>query len=61
MSPVHDVAIQLDNGVQIELFVANGFHHYGEENEQWVFFKHDDHAYPFVRVNSKSVDIASAW
>ena len=55
------ISIQLDNGVLIQLFIANGHHHYGEEAEEWVLFRRDDHTYPFVTVSSKSVDIALEW
>ncbi len=27
----------LDNGITIEIFVSNGYHHYVEEQEQWRF------------------------
>ena len=57
ISPIHDLVIQMDNGIRIELFMANGLHHYGEEREQWVFFKHDDSGYPFISVRSGTVDI----
>lgn len=61
ISPVNDVKILLDNGVEIELFIENGYHHYGEKNEQWVFFKHRDHGYPFVTVYNKSVNVSEKW
>lgn len=57
----NDLTIRLDNGILIQLFVANGYHHYGEEAEEWVLFKRGDHRYPFVTVSSKSVDIALEW
>ena len=61
INSLHDVIIVLDNGMKIELFVKNGYHHFADEQEQWVFFKHDDHSYPFISVNSKTVDIAKEW
>ena len=61
ISIVNDVTVLLDNGIQIQLYVSNGYHYYGEEKEQWVFFKRHDHTYPFITVNSKSVDIAIEW
>lgn len=27
----------MDNGIKIELFVKNGYNHFDDENEQWVF------------------------
>ena len=57
VSALNDVKITLDNGIIIELFVENGYHHFAEESEQWVFFKHDDYSYPYIAVNSKTVDI----
>jgi len=58
VSPLYDLKITLDNGVSMELFISNGFHHYDEESEQWVFFKHHDYSFPFISVYNKSVDIA---
>lgn len=56
-----DVVIILDNGVRIELFIKNGYHHFGDEQEQWVFFKHNDHSHPFITVYNKTVDISVEW
>ena len=61
VNALHDVTIVLDNGISIELFVKNGYHHYDDKQEQWVFFKHHDHSYPFVTVYNKTVDIAVDW
>lgn len=62
INSLYDVEIMMDNGVKIELFIKNGYnHYYDDENEQWVFFKVDDHSYPFITVCSKSVDIAEKW
>lgn len=61
VNALHDVTIVLDNGISIELFVKNGYHHYDDEQEQWVFFKHHDHSYPFVTVCNKTVYIAVDW
>ena len=61
VNALHDVTIVLDNGISIELFVKNGYHHYDDEQEQWVFFKHHDHAYPFITVYNKAFDIAVDW
>ncbi len=61
VNALYDVTIALDNGISIELFVKNGYHHFGDEQEQWVFFKHHDHSYPFITVYNKSVDIAVDW
>ena len=61
VNPLHDVMILLDNGIRIELFVGNGYHHFDDEHEQWVFFKRHDHSYPFITVYSKAVDIAAKW
>lgn len=61
VNPIHDVVIILDNGVRIELFVKNGYHHFEDEQNQWMFFKRGDHSYPFVTVKNKTVDIAEEW
>ena len=61
VTPLHDVVIFLDNGIRIELFVKNGYHHFDDEHEQWVFFKRHDHAHPFITVYNKTVDIAVEW
>ena len=61
VNALHDVTIVLDNGISIELFVKNGYQHFDDEQEQWVFFKHNDHSYPFITVYNKSVDIAVDW
>ncbi|MBQ4601927.1 MAG: hypothetical protein IJB24_03610 [Clostridia bacterium] len=57
----HDVEIVMSNGVKIELFIKNGYHHFDDEHEQWTFFKRGDHSYPFITVYSKTVDIAAEW
>ena len=57
----HDVLIILDNGIRIEMYIKNGYHHFDDECEQWVFFKVDDHSFPFVTVYNKTVDIAENW
>ena len=57
----HDVVIILDNGIRIEMYIKNGYHHFDDECEQWVFFKVDDHSYPFITVWNKTVDIAVDW
>ena len=61
INPLHDVVIIMDNGIRIELFVKNGYHHFDDEIEQWVFFKCGDHSYPFISVYSKTIDIAVKW
>lgn len=61
VTPLHDVVISLDNGVRIELFIKNGYHHFADEQEQWILFKRHDHSYPFITVYSKTVDIAAEW
>lgn len=58
LNPLHDLRICMDNGVAVELLIANGDHHYGEEREQWVFFKPDDESHPFVSVYDKSIRIS---
>ena len=60
LSPVHDLRICMDNGVAIELFIANGDHHFGEEREQWVFFKPEDESHPFLSVYDKAIRISCA-
>ena len=61
VNALHDITIVLDNSISIELFVKNGYQHFDDEQEQWVFFKHHDHSYPFITVYNKSVDIAVDW
>lgn len=61
VNPLHDIAITLDNDIRIELIVKNGYHHFDDEYEQWMFFRHYDHSYPFITVYSKTVDIAIEW
>ena len=61
VNALNDVAIVLDNGIRIELFIKNGYHHIEDEQEQWVFFKHHDHSYPFITVYNKTVDVAVDW
>lgn len=61
ITPLYDVTINLDNGIRIELFLSNGYHHFDDEHEQWVFFKRHDHSYPFITVYNKTVDIAVDW
>lgn len=61
ISPLYDVTVILDNGIRIELFVQNGYHHFDDEHEQWVFFKHHDHSHPFITVYNKTVDLAAEW
>ena len=58
VNALHDVVIILDNGIRIELFIKNGYYHFDDEREQWVFFKHHDRSYPFITVYNKTVDIA---
>ncbi|MBQ8720006.1 MAG: hypothetical protein IJY65_03125 [Clostridia bacterium] len=61
VSPLYDVVIILDNGIRIETYKKNGYHHFEDECEQWVFFKVDDHSNPFITVWNKTVDIAVDW
>lgn len=57
VSSLYDVIIKMDNGIRIELFNKNGYHHFDEECEQWRLFKADDCSYPHITVYSKTVDI----
>jgi len=54
---LYDIEIVMDNGIKIELFIKNGYNHFDDENEQWVFFKRDDDSFPYISVWSKSVNI----
>jgi len=56
ISSVNDLLIRLDNGVRIEALIANGRNYYGEESNQWMFFRKHDYEYPFITVRSRSVD-----
>lgn len=57
VSRVHDVRIELDNGVVIEVFVANGYSHFDEDNEQWRFFEIGKTDRPHLVVYGKSVEM----
>ena len=59
VSPLNDVEIVMDNGIRIELFISNGYCHFDNENEQWMFFKYKDNTYPFITVLNKTVDITT--
>ena len=61
VSAVYDVEIVLDSGVRIESFIKNGYHHFDDEQDQWIFFKQGDNSYPFITVRNKTVDIAENW
>ena len=52
---IHDVRIELDNGVMIEALVSNGFSHFGEEREQWRFFEKGKDGGPHLVVYGKSI------
>ena len=54
---LHDVRIELDNGVMIEALVSNGFSHFGEESEQWRFFEAGKTDLPHLVVYGKSVEM----
>lgn len=54
---IHDVRIELDNGVLIELFISNGYSHFGEEKEQWRFFEKGKTDRPHLVVYGKSVEM----
>ena len=54
---IHDVRIELDNGVVIEVFVSNGYCHFGEESEQWRFFEKGKTDLPDMVVYGKSVEM----
>lgn len=65
--PINDLKIILDNGITIEFFISNGYHHYDEENEQWRLIKKDPDYTPsnnekgfslfHVVVNNKSIEV----
>lgn len=59
INPRYDVTIKLDSGIIIELYVKNGYQHFEEEHEQWVFFKRNDNSHPFITVYNKTVDIST--
>ncbi|MBO5866507.1 MAG: hypothetical protein J6Q55_00435, partial [Clostridia bacterium] len=61
VSPLYDLEIEMDNGVRIEVYVQNGYNHFDEENSQWLFFRVNDHDFPFVSVYNKTIDIAEKW
>ncbi len=57
VSRIHDVRIELDNGVMIEALVSNGFSHFGEEREQWRFFEKGKDGVPHLVVYGKSIEM----
>ena len=58
---VHDLRIELDNGIVIECLVANGYPHHEEEFEQWVLFEHTaDHSGRFLTVYNKTIEFRNA-
>lgn len=57
VSRFNDVRIELDNGIRIELFISNGFCHFGEETEQWRFFRLGDGSSPHLVVYGKSIEM----
>ena len=59
INPRYDVTIKLDSGIIIELYIKNGYQHFEEEHEQWVFFKRNDNSHPFITVYNKTVDIST--
>lgn len=61
LSPVNDLSIRLNNGIQIEIIIANGYSFYHDEREQWVFFKRGDHSQPFITVYNKGLEIVTDW
>lgn len=65
--PINDLIIVLDNGITIEFFISNGYHHYNEEKEQWRLMKinpdysqsNDEEFFSLfhVVVNNKSIEV----
>ena len=64
---VNDLKIVMDNGITIELFISNGYHHYDDENEQWRLIKkypeyissHSRKGFSLyhIVVNNKSIEV----
>ena len=61
LRPVNDLIIRLNNGIQIEVMIANGYSFYNDEQEQWVFFKRGDRSQPFITVYNKELEIVTDW
>ena len=57
LTKTNDLFIKLDNNVKIEIHNANGYFHYGEENEQWRFLYGENNS---IVINSKSIDFVDA-
>lgn len=55
VTPLRDLILHLDNEIIIEFFIANGYFHFGEDDEQWRYMNENEH----LAVNSKSVSITS--
>ena len=54
VTPSKDLILHLDNEVIIEFFIANGYFHFGEDNEQWRYMSADKN---HIVINSKSVEV----
>lgn len=56
LSAINDLRLELSNGIVIELFLSNGYHHFDEEREQWrLLQKNAAH----LVINSKTIDYYS--
>ena len=53
LTKTNDLFVLLDNDVKIEMYNANGYFHFGEENEQWRFMFGE---YDSIVINNKSID-----
>ena len=60
-TPLHDLKICFDNHFIIECYIANGYHHYDDENEQYVFFERQKTGFrKFLAVYNKRITISES-
>ncbi len=60
-SPLHDLKIYFDNHLIIECYIANGCHHYDDENEQYTFFERKKTGFrKFLAVYNKRITISES-
>ena len=61
VSPLHDLKIYFDNHLIIECYIANGFHHYDDENEQYTFFERKKTGFrKFLAIYNKRITISKS-
>ena len=56
LTPTNDLLIELENNVQIQLYVSNGLTHFEEEQEQWRYFKISKEDEPHIVIYSTKIE-----